>query len=341
MEKYRVSVCGAAGEVGKQIPSLLEAKGLPVGELHLFGSERTEGNVVKTPFGEVEMQKFLRDTVAEQSDIVFMCVGGEHSMEHASDLATDGRVVIDNSSAFRLDDRVPLIVPGVNTEAIGDANLIANPNCTTAIGMMSLAPIAKKYGLKRLEMETYQAASGAGRLGMEELQQGMAQLVNGKEVTNKAFAHPLAGNVIPHIDKFQENGYTKEEMKVVWETRKILDLLDLPASCGAVRVPTERSHAEAISIETNEPVDLHELREIWEASVGLVVRDDPENNVYPMPINTSNQHDVAVGRLRYNIAYPEDKTRLKFFTCGDQLLRGAALNAVEIAEAVIAQQRVA
>jgi len=339
MKEYRISICGATGAVGEQIPDLLNAKKLPVSELHLFGSERSAGRTVETPYGKIKIQKFLREIVAAQSDIVFLCVGGDHSTEHGPALAESGAIVIDNSSAFRYNDDVPLVVPGVNTEAIGDAKLIANPNCTTAIGLMSLSPIARQYGLKRLKMATYQAASGAGRPGMEELRSGMAQLVNGEVVTNKYFIHPLAGNVIPHIDKFEENGYTKEEMKVVRETRKILGLPNLSASCTSVRIPTERSHAESISVRTERPVDLAILRQIWNKTAGLKLVDNPEKNVYPMPINTSGKHDVEVGRLRFDHAYDGDKRCLEYFTCGDQLLRGAALNAVEIAEAVIKQGR--
>lgn len=338
MKPLNISVCGATGAVGEQIPQLLKNKDIPINNLHLFGSERSAGRTIETPYGNIEIQQFLESSVAQQSDIVFLCVGGEHSKEHAPGFAEKGIITIDNSSAFRYDEDVPLVVPGVNSHAIGEANLIANPNCTTAIGMMPVAPIAEKYGLKRLKMSTYQAASGAGRPGMEELYTGMEQVVNEETVSNEVFAHPLAGNVIPHIDAFQDNGYTKEEMKVVWETRKILGLDNLPASCTAVRIPTERSHAEAISLETQHPVDLDELRQIWEETAGLKVSDDPENNAYPMPLNTSNNWDVEVGRLRHDVAYPESKNHLEFFVCGDQLLRGAALNAVEIADEIIKQR---
>ena len=210
--------------------------------------------------------------------------------------------------------------------------LIANPNCTTAIGVMAIAPLAKEFGIQRLLMSTYQAASGAGQPGMDELLQGTKdQLMNNTVPQNKVFSHPLPFNVIPHIDKFQENGYTKEEMKVAWETRKICQWSeDVPISCTAVRIPTLRAHSEVIVMETTRPINLQKARKILEDAPGVTVMDDPANNVYPMPLTATGQYDVQVGRLRQSLAFGE--YGLEFFVCGDQLLRGAALNAVLIAE---------
>lgn len=216
--------------------------------------------------------------------------------------------------------------------------LIANPNCTTAIAVMAVAPLAQEFGLKRLLVSTYQAASGAGQPGMDELLQGTKdQLLDGKTPQNQVFVHPLPFNVIPHIDKFQPNGYTKEEMKVTWETRKICRLPDsVPISCSAVRIPTLRAHSEVIVMETEKPVDLAQARAILEAAPGVELVDDPSNNVYPMPLTATGNYDIQAGRLRQSLAFGE--YGLEFFVSGDQLLRGAALNAVLIAEVMHANQ---
>lgn len=242
-------------------------------------------------------------------------------------------------SAFRYDPEIPLVVPEINGDVTAGnttsaKKLIANPNCTTAIGVMAIAPLAHAFGLKRLLMSTYQAASGAGQPGMEELIQGTKdQLLNGKTPQNSVFTHPLPFNVIPHIDAFQENGYTKEEMKVTWETRKICRLAEtVRISCTAVRIPTLRAHSEVIVMETEHPVDLTRARAILEEAPGIDVVDDPSNNQYPMPLTAAGQYNVQVGRLRESLAF--GPCGLEFFVCGDQLLRGAALNAVLIAEAM-------
>jgi aspartate-semialdehyde dehydrogenase len=226
-----------------------------------------------------------------------------------------------------------LVVPEINGDVIKKSKLIANPNCTTAIGLMAIYPLSQKFGIKRIIMSTYQAASGSGQPGMDELLEGTKQFLdNGKEkLESKVFAHPLPFNVIPHIDVFQENGYTKEEMKVTWECRKICGFPDdCPISCTAVRIPTLRAHAESIVMETLQPVSVDEARAVLEQAEGVKVVDDPKNSIYPMPLTATGQYDVEVGRIRKSIAFGENG--LEFFVCGDQLLRGAALNAVLIAE---------
>lgn len=235
-------------------------------------------------------------------------------------------------SAFRYQPDIPLVVPEINGDETKKSKLIANPNCTTAIGLMAIYPLSQKFGIKRIIMSTYQAASGAGQPGMDELLEGTKQFLAGNtKLEAKVFAHPLPFNVIPHIDKFQENGYTKEEMKVTWECRKICGFPeDCPISCTAVRIPTLRAHSESIVMETVEPVDVDEARAALEVAKGVKVVDDPENSKYPMPLTATGQYDVEVGRIRRSIAFGE--TGLEFFVCGDQLLRGAALNAVLIAE---------
>ena len=237
-------------------------------------------------------------------------------------------------SAFRYEKDVPLCVPEINAEATKGSKLIANPNCTTAIGLMALWPLHKLFGLKKVIMSTYQASSGAGQPGMDELKEGTRAVLMGERdvAENKIFAHPLPFNVIPHIDKFQENGYTKEEMKVTWETRKICGLPDdFPVSCTAVRIPTYRAHSESIVVETEKPVDIAAARKALEEAPGVKLVDDTEAMQYPMPLTATGQYDVEVGRLRKNLCF---ENGLEFFVCGDQLLRGAALNAVLVAEAM-------
>merc|ERR1719258_521728 len=271
---------------------------------------------------------------ARSVDVLFLAVSGDFALEWVPKLTADGGpLVIDNSSAYRYDDTVPLVVPEINADAAREskANLVANPNCTTAIALMALAPLHKKFGIKRCIMSTYQAASGAGAPGMTELEEGAAAIANGGKAENEVFAHPLPFNVIPHIDKFLDDDYTKEERKVTWETRKIMDLPDLPVSCTCVRIPTLRAHAESITIETEKPVDMDKAYEVLNAATGVVVTDDIAKNLYPMPITASKKDDVEVGRLRPNDVFGD--YGLDMFVVGDQLLRGAALNAVLIAEA--------
>lgn len=234
-------------------------------------------------------------------------------------------------SAFRYKENIPLVVPEINGEETKKSKLVANPNCTTAIGLMALWPLIKKFGVKRVIMSTYQASSGAGQPGMDELKEGTKNYLEGKDVSNDIFAYPLPFNVIPQIDKFQENGYTKEEMKVTWECRKICGLPeDTPISCSAVRIPTIRAHSEVIILETEKPADVEAARQVLEEAPGVKVVDDTEKLQYPMPLTATGQYDVEVGRLRKSIAFGDNG--LEFFVSGDQLLRGAALNAVLVAE---------
>merc|ERR1711957_62260 len=242
----------------------------------------------------------------------------------------------DNSSAWRYSDHVPLVVPEINGETISNGPLVANPNCTTAIGAMALWPLHQKYKLKKVIMSTYQAASGAGAEGMAELEDGLAAYVKEGAVSKpEYFAHQLPFNVIPQIDVFQENLYTKEEMKVTWELQKIFGLPDdVKISCTAVRVPTLRAHSESIVIETELPIDPAEAREVLRNAAGVKVVDDPANLKYPMPLNVTGKYDVEVGRIRQSLTFGDHG--IEFFLSGDQLLRGAALNAVFIAEQAVA-----
>ncbi|KAL7572129.1 hypothetical protein ACA910_001762 [Epithemia clementina (nom. ined.)] len=333
---YTVGIVGATGAVGKEIRQCLETRKFPVGKLRIFGSERSAGSTIATDsYGDITVELFSVDA-AKECDVVFLAVSGDFAKEHAQAITDgeDGVVCIDNSSAFRYEPNIPLVVPEINGQETKKSKLIANPNCTTAIGLMAIWPLHKLFTLKKILMSTYQAASGAGQPGMDELQEGTRAILAGEPVTNNVFAHPLPFNVIPQIDKFQENGYTKEEMKVTWESRKICGLADdFPISCTAVRIPTIRAHSEVIVVETEKPIDLEAARKALQEAPGVKLVDNPEALEYPMPITATGAYDVEVGRLRRNLVFGD--YGLEFFVCGDQLLRGAALNAVLVAEEMI------
>ncbi|MBT4936495.1 aspartate-semialdehyde dehydrogenase [Candidatus Peregrinibacteria bacterium] len=344
----KLAICGITGAVGKELLQCLIERKFPYSEIHFYASSRSAGKKVCDIFSEEENVKLdaclhgnnkgIKNTQIElfdlekvaQSDIIFLCVSGDFSKKYAKDLTKKGGVVIDNSSAFRYEDHVPLIVPEINSEDIQDKKLIANPNCTTAILSVVLYPIYKEFGLKKCIISSYQATSGGGQIAMDELREQSKNYLEGAEVRNEQFQHPIPFNIIPHIDSFQQNNYTKEEMKVVWETRKIFHEPKMKISCTAVRIPTFRAHAESVSIETEHSIDINRIKEILEESPGVKLVDDPEKNLYPMPLTSSNIYDVEVGRIRKNEVFGE--YGLDFFICGDQLLKGAALNAVQIAE---------
>ncbi|WP_043359878.1 aspartate-semialdehyde dehydrogenase [Belnapia sp. F-4-1] len=326
----RVGVIGATGAVGKELVEVLAKRRFPVTELRLFASTRSAGTKQKTPFGEVTIEAYSLEA-ARGLDLALLAVSGDFAKAHARALAEAGVAVVDNSSAFRLEQDVPLVVPEVNAEAIGNHRLIANPNCTTAILVVALEPLRQAFGLKRVIVSTYQAASGAGAEGMAELERETRRvLLEGGQAGHEVFAHPLAFNVIPQIDSFQPNAYTREEMKVAWESRKIMGLPDLLISCTAVRIPTFRVHAEAVTIETERPVTPEAARAVLAKAAGVKVVDDPAAQLYPMPITATGQDDVEAGRIRANPVFGD--CGLDLFLCGDQLLKGAALNAVQIAE---------
>jgi len=333
-----VGILGCSGAVGKEMLKCLEDRDFPTEKVRLFGN-RSAGSTVESKFGEITVEKFSAEAVQE-CDICLMAVSGDFSLEWAEKLAGGPKntQVIDNSSAWRYEKDKPLVIPEINGEGRVDQPVIANPNCTTAVGAMALWPIHQKYKLKKVLMSTYQAASGAGAEGMAELENGLASWVKeGKVSKPEFFAHQLPFNVIPQIDKFQENGYTKEEMKVTWELQKIFGLDDdVKVSCTAVRVPTLRAHSESITIETEEPINPDDVRKLLEGCEGVKVVDDPESLKYPMPLNATGHYDVEVGRIRQSIVFGDHG--LEFFVSGDQLLRGAALNAVIIAEKAVKER---
>ncbi|KAH9125965.1 hypothetical protein LEN26_009481 [Aphanomyces euteiches] len=325
-----VGIVGATGAVGKELLSVLYDRKFALTSVHLFASARSAGKEIETPFGVLPVKLFTVEA-AREMDYVFLAVSGSFALEHAEAIAAPGgAVVIDNSSAFRLEDRVPLVIPEINGDSIGARRLIANPNCTTAIAAMALWPLHCHFGIEKMIVSTYQAASGAGHEGMEELLETTKEALNGSKPNHKVFAHPLAFNVIPHIDVFQPNGFTKEEMKVTWETNKIFGESTMKISCTAVRIPILRAHSEAITIQTNRPITPDAARALLEKADGVDVVDDPASNKYPMPLHATAKYNVEVGRLRQSIVF--DDHGLDLFVSGDQLLRGAALNAVLIAE---------
>jgi aspartate-semialdehyde dehydrogenase len=332
MNELRVGIFGATGAVGKELIAVLADRKFPVGKLRLFASERSEGRMLETPFGTIAVEN-ANGTEFSGLDLCLFAIGGGWTKEFAGKAVAAGAYVIDNSSTFRYDPSVPLIIPEINADAIGSSLLIANPNCTTAIAIIPLDVIRRRYGLKKVIISSYQAASGAGAEGMEELKREAGRYLESGKASNSVFPHPLPFNVIPHIDVFQENGYTKEEMKVVWETRKILGLAELAVSSTCVRVPVLRAHSEAVTVETELPVDPAELREAFRATAMLEVKDDPATKTYPMPISASGKYPVEVGRIRRSLVFGE--RGIDFFVSGDQLLRGAALNAVLIAESLV------
>jgi aspartate-semialdehyde dehydrogenase len=330
---------GALGVVGSEMVKCLEERKFPTEKLALL-DKQCIGETRQTAFGPVVVEDATVEA-AQDCDILFMAVGDDVAEKVGMQIAGGPKktVCIDNSAHFRYEKEVPLCVPEINAHTLpGEKNYISNPNCTTAIGVMALYPIHKKYGIKKVMMSTYQASSGAGMPGMVELESSTKAWAKdpANVPKNEVFAHQLLFNVIPHIDKFQPNGYTKEEMKVAWEINKIFGE-DIKVSCTAVRIPTLRAHSEAIVIETEKPITPEGAREVLEAAEGIKVVDDPSTNTYPMPLNTTGKWDVEVGRIRNNLCFGDHG--LEFFISGDQLLRGAALNAVLIGEKIVAMKK--
>lgn len=332
MKQYRVAVVGATGMVGRKFLRVLEERKLPVSEYFLFASKRSAGS--KIPFmGQEYTVRELTDDAFDglHVDIALFSAGGGTSLHFAPIVAASGAVVIDNSSTWRMDPDVPLVVPEVNPDAIGGyrkKGIIANPNCSTIQAMVPLKPLHEAYGLKRVIYSTYQAVSGAGQQGYLDLENGL------KGEAPRKFPHPIAGNCLPHIDVFLDNGYTKEEQKMIDETRKILSLPDLAVTATTVRVPVFHGHSESINVEFERPFDLQELRALLERAPGLVVMDDVANNVYPMAITAADTDPVYVGRIRRDFSVANG---INFWCVADNIRKGAATNAVQIAEELIRQ----
>lgn len=334
-----VAIVGASGAVGQELIKVLDQRDFPIDELRLFGSKRSAGSKVVFRGRELTIRELTRDeSLFEGIDIAFTSAGAGTSREFADVITARGAIMIDNSSAFRMDPDVPLVVPEVNAADALDAprRIIGNPNCTTIQMVVALAPIDRLAKIRRIRVATYQAASGAGASAMQELADQHAALASGKEPKVEKFVAQLAYNVIPHIDVFTDNGYTKEEMKMVNETRKIMHDPDIRVSATCVRVPVMRSHSEAIWVETENPLTVAEARAAFEAAPGVVVMDDPAEKVYPMPLELAGCDPVYVGRIRQDLA---GDNAIAFWTVSDQIRKGAALNAVQIAEFLLSKRQ--
>ena len=325
-----VAIVGASGAVGQEFLRVLAERDFPIDNLFLFGSHRSAGRKYAFKGKEYEVKLLQHNDDFKNIDIAFASAGAGTSKEFAADITRFGAIMIDNSSAFRMDDDVPLVVPECNAfdALVRPRGIIANPNCTTIMMVVVLQPLESLSHIKRIHVSSYQSASGAGAAAMKELQLQYEEIMKGKPVTVNKFPYQLAYNVIPQIDVFQPNGYTKEEMKMFNETRKIMHS-DVRCSAMCVRVSSLRAHSESVWIETERPISVDEARTALSSAPGVTLLDDPSNLVYPMPLETAGKDDVYVGRIRKDLA---NDFGLTLWLSGDQIRKGAALNAVQIAE---------
>ena len=326
----KVAIVGASGAVGQELMRILAERQFPIDELHLFGSERSAGREYMFNGKAVRVKLLQHNDDFRDIDVAFTSAGAGTSREFAETITRYGALMIDNSSAFRMDEDVPLVVPEVNaTDAVNPPRgIIANPNCTTIQMVVALKAIERLSHIRRVHVSTYQSASGAGAAAMDELVEQYAELGRGEEPTVNKFAFQLAYNVIPHIDVFTDNGYTKEEMKMFNETRKIMHS-DVAVSATCVRVPVMRAHSESVWLETERPISIEEARTAFAETEGVVLMDEPQDKIYPMPLFMAGKDPVYVGRIRKDLTC---ENGLSFWCVSDQIRKGAALNAVQIAE---------
>ena len=337
MKKYRIGIVGATGAVGQEIIHLLEKREFPVSEARLLASERSAGREIQA-CGNLEVVKETNEDSFENLDIAIFSAGSQNTEKFANAARQSGCVVIDNSSAFRMNKEVPLVIPEINGEVLEHHNgIIANPNCSTAVALMALFPLHKRFGLKRFFASTYQAVSGAGTEGVMELENQVKNKFSSEqiEISQNVFQHEIAFNLIPHIDGFREDGYTKEELKMRNETRKILNDSSISVSCTCVRVPVYRAHSISINAEFELSVNVPDARTALENFDGVELWDMPKSLRYPMPINYTEKEVCGVGRLRLDHGF---KNGLALWVVGDQLWKGAALNAVQIAEELVSRK---
>lgn len=329
-EAKHVAIVGATGAVGQEMLLCLEQRDFPVKSLTLLASARSAGKRFVFRDEPIEVKELTHDSFAG-IDVALFSAGGGISQEFAPSAAAAGCVVIDNSSAFRMDDEVPLVVPEINPDAAREAprRIIANPNCSTIIALMGLAPLHRAFGLKAVIASTYQAVSGSGAQGIVELEEQVKALASGEAIEPKVYPCQIAFNVIPQVDVFLDNGYTKEELKMLHEGRKIMGLPDLKVSCTCVRVPVYRSHSISITAQFERPVDVAAARAAYGESPGVALKDDPSKKEFPVPLDTTGKDDCLVGRIRENLVLDN---ALDLWVVGDQVRKGAALNAVQIAE---------
>lgn len=331
-DKYVIAVAGATGAVGREMIGILEERQFPVSELVLLASESSEGEKLEFCGKNWTVKRLSRDSF-KGVDIALFSAGAARSLEFAPAAVASGAVVIDNSSAFRMDPKVPLVVPEVNAHAIARHNgIISNPNCSTIAMVAALKPIHDRAKIKRVVVTTFQSVSGTGKKAMDELAQQTVALFNFREVEKAVYPHQIAFNCLPHIDAFLDNGYTKEEMKMVNETRKIMEDDSIRVTATAVRVPVFRCHSESVNIETEKKISANEVRAVLSAAPGVIVYDDPSRNLYPMAIDVAGKDETYVGRIREDGSIPNG---INMWIVSDNLRKGAALNAVQIAEHLI------
>ena len=332
----KIAIVGASGAVGQEFLAILENHPMPIEELRLFGSKRSAGTTYHFRGEDIVVRELQHNDDFIDIDVALCSAGASTSKEYAETITKHGAFMIDNSSAFRMDDDVPLVVPEVNGEDAFSASrrIIANPNCTTIQMVVALNVIEQLSHIKRVHVATYQSASGAGATAMQEFEQQHRDIVEGKEPTVSKFAYQLAYNLIPHIDVFQDNDYTKEEMKMFYETRKIMHS-DIHVSATCVRVPVMRAHSEAVWVETDEALSVEAVREAFAAAPGIVLLDNPAQKSYPMPLFAQGTDPVYVGRIRKDIG---SECGLTFWCVADQIRKGAALNAIQILELLVANK---
>ena len=327
MNKYDVAVVGATGMVGRMFLEVLEERQFPVNNFYAFASAKSAGNKVTFNGKDYVVEELNEKSFDRHIDIALFSAGGDISKKYSPIAASKGVTVVDNSSAFRMDEDVPLIIPEVNPHAIKNHNgIIANPNCSTIQAVVALKPLHDKYGIKRIVYSTYQSVSGTGVKGVVDLEEGI------KGNAPKTYPHPIAYNCLPHIDVFLENGYTKEEIKMIEETKKILDDQSLRITATTVRVPVYSSHSESVNVEFEKDFDIEELKELLSNSPGIVLQDDPANNIYPLATYAEGKDEVFVGRIRrdYSVEYG-----INLWVVADNVRKGAATNAVQIAELLV------
>lgn len=333
-KEYNIAIAGVTGAVGRVFLSILEQRKFPIKNLIPLASHRSAGKTITFAGEEIEVRELNKDSFKD-IDIALFSAGASRSKEYAKYAVDSGAVVVDNSSAFRLDDDVPLIVPEVNRKDIDShKGIIANPNCTTIIMVMAVKPVYDISPVKRIVVSTYQSVSGAGASGMTELEEQLREIICNKnsKVIPETFPVQIANNVIPHIDVFYDNGYTKEEMKMVYETHKIMGDDSIKISATTVRVPVMTSHSESVMMETEDKISIEQIRKAMEEAEGVILKDDFANEVYPTTLDSSGNDDVYVGRVRNDLSA---ENGISMWIVGDQLRKGAALNAVQIAEELI------
>ncbi|HZK28296.1 MAG TPA: aspartate-semialdehyde dehydrogenase [Thermoclostridium sp.] len=327
MKKYKLAIVGVTGMVGSTFLTVLEQRNLPISELYFFASSRSAGKTIEFQGKEYIVEELTEHSFDRGIDIALFSAGGSISKKFAPIAVEKGCIVVDNSSAWRMAPTVPLVIPEVNPEDIKKhKGIIANPNCSTIQAVVALKPLYDKYGIKRVVYSTYQSVSGAGMDGFSDLENGI------KGEAPKKFPHPIAGNCIPHIDVFEDNGYTKEEIKMIEETKKILGNQSLRITATTVRVPVFNSHSESINVELEKPFEIEELKNTLKQAPGIVVQDEPNNSIYPMPITATGKDEVFVGRIRRDESI---ESGVNLWVVSDNIRKGAATNTIQIAQKLI------